>query len=56
MSRARIHQLVDLIPDHELLAAELFLELLAEPAPALPIEDMALVERLLSELRARRPQ
>jgi hypothetical protein len=56
MRRARLHELIDHIPEHELLAAELFLELLAEPAPAMTVEDMAIVERLLTELRARRTQ
>ncbi len=56
MKRARLHELVDLIPEHELLAAELFLELLADPMPAMSVEDLAIVERLIVELRARRVQ
>jgi len=45
--RAHLHELVDRLPETELLAVQLFLEFLVEPAPGEDAEQAALLEQML---------
>jgi hypothetical protein len=45
--RARLHDMIDRLPEEELLGVQLFLELLVEPAPGEDAEQAALLEQML---------
>lgn len=53
LRRYRLHQLIDHLPEAELLAAELFLELLAGSDPGLTVEDLSHIEAWLRGLQAK---
>ena len=53
LRRHRLHQLIDDLPEAELLAAELFLELLAGSDPGLTVEDLSHIEAWLRGLHAK---
>ena len=53
MRRQRLHRLVEKIPEKELLAAELFLELLTGSEPGLTVEDLYHIESLLKAIQAK---
>jgi hypothetical protein len=44
---------VELLPEAEVLAAELFLELLTESEPGLTLEDLSRIETFLRTIQAR---
>jgi len=51
LRRQRLHDLVNRLDDEDLLAAELFLELLVEPQPGVGPEEAAIIEKLLKWLK-----
>lgn len=47
--KQRLIALLEQVRDEDLLAVELFLELIAEPQPGLDAEDAVAIERLLDK-------